>query len=468
MYQGRNDNLRQVIFWLWQPSQCAFYVGMQIHFCLARQLYQSSLNFVLDLLPSLVEQPMEVFPILESFGNAKTILNNNSSRFGKYLHIHILQWVNAALSEGYHRFDLLPHSLTSVWFFSLNALDSGVVVGTSLSKYLLEKSRVVFQVGRLDELCCAWTSLEIHFRCFNDAPFFWLQNVSILFKEENSQPNHPVSVTVLFLAHLSLAGQRGEELPCVLWAASWFERLGQAGALPAGSWDLLLPKPSAWNKQRNPRLQCRHCTSFVPSLHFPMFDSRVVPVSWRGSRTSRTSCFWFAASRPSVCTPIRSPPSGPFCPPSCSLATCASAHMRCAFVDEMTDDSKTGLMLLTCAFVHFPSPRPDLFRASHLRWLESSVRPRPAGWDACCRFPLRPCRPSSHTESQSVAAHRGCPSNFCTQTYRLSLLFTGNHLWQDLLPPVCWKCHWIQVRKMCSYSYPLCKYVFKPSWEHSI
>ncbi|XP_013865906.1 unconventional myosin-XV [Austrofundulus limnaeus] len=61
-----------------------------------------------------LRQPMEVFPILESFGNAKTILNNNSSRFGKYLHIHILH---------------------------------GVVVGTSLSKYLLEKSRVVFQAS---------------------------------------------------------------------------------------------------------------------------------------------------------------------------------------------------------------------------------------------------------------------------------------------------------------------------------
>ncbi|KAM9715378.1 unconventional myosin-XVB [Menidia menidia] len=60
-------------------------------------------------------QPMEVFPILESFGNAKTILNNNSSRFGKYLHVHILH---------------------------------GVVVGTSLSKYLLEKSRVVFQANK--------------------------------------------------------------------------------------------------------------------------------------------------------------------------------------------------------------------------------------------------------------------------------------------------------------------------------
>ncbi|XP_029102821.1 unconventional myosin-XV [Scleropages formosus] len=59
-----------------------------------------------------LRQPMDVLPILESFGNAKTILNDNSSRFGKYLHIHIRH---------------------------------GVVVGTSLSQYLLEKSRIVFQ-----------------------------------------------------------------------------------------------------------------------------------------------------------------------------------------------------------------------------------------------------------------------------------------------------------------------------------
>ncbi|KAF7249127.1 Unconventional myosin-XV [Varanus komodoensis] len=58
------------------------------------------------------KQLPDVLPILESFGNAKTILNDNSSRFGKFLHVH---------------------------------LRHGFMVGTSISQYLLEKSRVVFQ-----------------------------------------------------------------------------------------------------------------------------------------------------------------------------------------------------------------------------------------------------------------------------------------------------------------------------------
>lgn len=62
---------------------------------------------------TLEERILQVNPLVEAFGNAATVINENSSRFGKYL--------------------------------EMTFTTSGKVTGAKMTEYLLEKSRVVQQ-----------------------------------------------------------------------------------------------------------------------------------------------------------------------------------------------------------------------------------------------------------------------------------------------------------------------------------
>merc|ERR1712032_575022 len=53
-------------------------------------------------------------PLLESFGNARTLRNNNSSRFGKFIHIYFDKYL-------------------------------GCIVGATIRNFLLEKTRITTQ-----------------------------------------------------------------------------------------------------------------------------------------------------------------------------------------------------------------------------------------------------------------------------------------------------------------------------------
>lgn len=62
---------------------------------------------------TLREKILQVNPLVEAFGNARTAINDNSSRFGKYL--------------------------------EMKFTPTGAVIGAKISEYLLEKSRVIKQ-----------------------------------------------------------------------------------------------------------------------------------------------------------------------------------------------------------------------------------------------------------------------------------------------------------------------------------
>jgi myosin-5 len=84
-----------------------------------------SLSQTFHQVSPIVQRVLDSNPLLEAFGNAKTVRNDNSSRFGKYLQL---------------QFDAEDPDHAA---YSGKAIPSCVLAGSKCEVYLLEKSRVV-------------------------------------------------------------------------------------------------------------------------------------------------------------------------------------------------------------------------------------------------------------------------------------------------------------------------------------
>ena len=89
---------------------------------------------------SLEQQILIANPILESFGNAQTIRNNNSSRFVGVLHCYCLSLYTINRHDKTHT--------KQGKFIRIEFNPSGQITGANIERYLLEKSRVTHQTSK--------------------------------------------------------------------------------------------------------------------------------------------------------------------------------------------------------------------------------------------------------------------------------------------------------------------------------
>lgn len=95
---------------------------------------------------------LQVNPVLEAFGNARTVMNNNSSRFGKFLEL-VFNTDGLVMGGTYVPIHYMLHKNNRFCCCEVTA-HTGVVdehifhscpPKANFKEYLLEKSRVVFQ-----------------------------------------------------------------------------------------------------------------------------------------------------------------------------------------------------------------------------------------------------------------------------------------------------------------------------------
>ncbi|CAN2387925.1 Myosin N-terminal SH3-like domain [Pristimantis euphronides] len=108
---GKTENTKKVIQYL--AHVASSHKGRKEHTAPVRQLFPIANHTSGMFYGELEHQLLQANPILEAFGNAKTVKNDNSSRFGKFIRIN---------------FDV-----------------AGYIVGANIETYLLEKSRAIRQ-----------------------------------------------------------------------------------------------------------------------------------------------------------------------------------------------------------------------------------------------------------------------------------------------------------------------------------